>query len=82
MSRQTARTTYGAGLTTSERRQWNRQTDALLARRSADCQRSIAARRQAEAATVARLTASHPGASWHYVNHPTVGRVLVSVPND
>lgn len=82
MSTRTARTTYGAGLTRAERRRWNRETDALLARRAADCQRSIATRRRSEAATIARLTASHPGASWHFVNHPTTGRVLVSVPND
>lgn len=33
-----------------------------------------------EAATIARLNASRPGASWHFVTHPTVGRILVSVP--
>jgi len=35
-----------------------------------------------EAETVARMNAAHPGASWHFVTHPTVGRVLVSVPGD
>ena len=35
-----------------------------------------------EAETVARMNAAHPGASWHFVTHPTVGRILVSVPDD
>lgn len=35
-----------------------------------------------EAETVARMNAAHPGASWHFVTHPTVGRILVSVPEN
>lgn len=82
MSTRTARTTYGAGLTRSERRDWNRQTDAILARRAADCRASITSRLESEAATIERMNRTRPGASWHYVNHPTNGRILVSVPND
>ncbi len=37
-------------------------------------------REEREAETVARMTATHPGASWHFVTHPTHGRILVSVP--
>lgn len=39
-------------------------------------------RAEREAETVARMNAGHPGASWHFVTHPTVGRILVSVPHD
>ena len=35
-----------------------------------------------ESEIVARMNATHPGASWHFVTHPTVGRVLVSVPEN
>lgn len=48
MSTRTARTTYGAGLTTGERRQWNREADAILARRAADSREQITARRAAD----------------------------------
>jgi len=51
--------------------------------RGADVRRALAGERPRaarEADTVARMNASHPGASWHFVTHPTVGRILVSVP--
>jgi hypothetical protein len=35
-----------------------------------------------EGEQLATMNRERPGASWHFVNHPTNGRILVSVPND
>lgn len=134
MSTRTARTTYGAGLTRGERRQWNREADAIIARRAEDCREATTARRAAvlsdddirtavaamnitdearaallrqaitdrnpgarfvvagfvrrqarereEAATIARMNATHPGASWAFTWNRDGSRILVSVPHD
>ena len=39
-----------------------------------------AGRAELEAQTIARLEAKIPGSSWHYLEHPIAGRVLVCVP--
>lgn len=55
------------------------------ANRGAAVRRALAGerpRQAREAETVARMNAARPGASWHFVTHPTVGRILVSVPHD
>jgi len=63
---------------------WSTNADPR-ARRGADVRAALAGERPRaarEAETVARLNASRPGASWHFVTHPTVGRILVSVPEN
>jgi hypothetical protein len=37
-------------------------------------------RAMVEGEQIAIMDRTHPGATWHYVTHPTAGRVLVSVP--
>jgi hypothetical protein len=39
-------------------------------------------RAMVEGEKIATMNRTHPGASWHFVTHPTNGRILVSVPND
>lgn len=64
---------------------WDANPRAAL--RGADVRAALAdevpSREAREAATVARMNVAHPGASWHFVTHPSTSRrVLVSVPHD
>jgi len=65
---------------------WRTNADnPLAARRGRDVRQALAGelpRAAREASTIERMNAAHPGASWHFVTHPTVGRILVSVPGD
>ncbi len=64
---------------------WLMNAENLETRRGRDVRQALAGERPRavrEAETVERMNAAHPGASWHFVTHPTVGRILVSVPAD
>ena len=61
---------------------WDQNRAALRGR---DVRAALAGERpraEREAETIARMNAARPGASWHFVTHPTVGRILVSVPEN